>query len=285
MFFVLSGRLMAEILFIKQAELSTFLKRRISRVWPALMVFIIIVSIAFHFTQGSLFVSGKSAISALTFTYNYAQLWLPRSHVLDHIWSLCIEEHVYLLLAIIAYYCRKTLRDPIPILFTISALLMLNGMVQTWMLHGSYNEVYWRTDTRGASIIVSCAIFLLLNKKNYTAPSWLPVTTIIGGILFSFQEVPDPIKYSLGSTLMAIGLCTIKRLPSPLLNILESKPFLSLGLISFSLYLWQQPMYKLYENGWNKYLMIASAFVLSYASYKLIEGPARRFINTTWAKQ
>ncbi|TIU24619.1 MAG: acyltransferase, partial [Mesorhizobium sp.] len=39
-FFVLSGRLMGEILFIERFPLKKFFKRRFSRIYPALLVFV-----------------------------------------------------------------------------------------------------------------------------------------------------------------------------------------------------------------------------------------------------
>ena len=39
LFFVLSGRLMAEILFVRRFPIPAFFRRRIARVWPALFLF------------------------------------------------------------------------------------------------------------------------------------------------------------------------------------------------------------------------------------------------------
>ena len=47
LFFVLSGRLMSEILFVRKSRLSTFFLRRFSRVYPALLVFVSVTTIAF----------------------------------------------------------------------------------------------------------------------------------------------------------------------------------------------------------------------------------------------
>src|SRR5690242_20540314 len=43
LFFVLSGRLMAEILFVRQTPLKTFFPRRLARIYPALFVFAVVV--------------------------------------------------------------------------------------------------------------------------------------------------------------------------------------------------------------------------------------------------
>lgn len=82
---MLSGRLMAEILFVRATPLSSFFPRRSSRVYPALFVL----------ASALLLTSGANAdptfsqyLSAITFTANYAQFhtdvpkalswrWLP----------------------------------------------------------------------------------------------------------------------------------------------------------------------------------------------------------------
>ena len=45
-FFVLSGRLMAEILFIERYPLKKFFKRRFSRIYPALLVYVLVTMVA-----------------------------------------------------------------------------------------------------------------------------------------------------------------------------------------------------------------------------------------------
>src|SRR5205085_12179893 len=51
-------------------------------------------------------------------------------------------------------------RSPIPVLTGLSLACLVNGAVQTWLLQYGYHDVYWRTDTRAASILLSAAIFL-----------------------------------------------------------------------------------------------------------------------------
>ncbi|TIX35964.1 MAG: acyltransferase, partial [Mesorhizobium sp.] len=45
-FFVLSGRLMAEILFVERYPLKAFFKRRFSRIYPALLIFVVASMVA-----------------------------------------------------------------------------------------------------------------------------------------------------------------------------------------------------------------------------------------------
>jgi peptidoglycan/LPS O-acetylase OafA/YrhL len=293
MFFVLSGRLMGEILFVNKTALPKFFKRRISRVWPALFVFVCLAWATLSFWTGRLHVGAISAISCLTFTYNYAQLVIGRSPILDHIWSLCIEEHIYLLLGLVAYVSRKHSLDPIKFLGILTLVFMANGALQSAYFGLDYNTVYWRTDARGASILVAVVIYLTLKEKSVSVPPWVSPTFLVFGLLLNADAVPDALKYSLGTTCLAISICSV-RLESLLTMKLMKNPLLIwIGLISYSLYLWQQPFYELIgQNAIERRLgslslvaLLLAAVICACGSYFLIEGPARRFLNERWTKQ
>jgi Acyltransferase family len=66
-FFVLSGRLMAEILFIKRVSLPAFYLRRFSRVYPGLLAFVVLAALFFHSTP--IHAGILAVLSALTFLF------------------------------------------------------------------------------------------------------------------------------------------------------------------------------------------------------------------------
>jgi len=70
LFFVLSGRLMADILFVERFPLAAFYKRRVSRIFPGLAVFVVATWLAARGTALGFKLS--AAASALSFTLNYA---------------------------------------------------------------------------------------------------------------------------------------------------------------------------------------------------------------------
>ncbi|TGR60190.1 acyltransferase, partial [bacterium M00.F.Ca.ET.194.01.1.1] len=86
--------------FIERFPLKKFFKRRFSRNYPALLVFVIVAMIGLAGTFVAF--KWKAALTALTFTYNYAGILLNRAGALDHIWSLCVEEHAYIILALVS---------------------------------------------------------------------------------------------------------------------------------------------------------------------------------------
>ncbi|WP_226019611.1 acyltransferase [Novosphingobium sp. FKTRR1] len=273
MFFCLSGRLMAGILFLEHYPLRQFILRRISRVWPALYAFIAICAVAFA-APGPLNIGTVDIIGGLTFTENYVGIMLHRAPVFDHLWSLAVEEWAYLLLALLALICRRTGQSALPWLIVGAVLCIVNGLAQT-LAGGDYYAVYWRTDVRVASILISCATFLLLRERPIH-----PIVPILAGgigVLLNFEAVPDPVKYSCGTLLLAIAMATIDGAPAWLQRLLSNQPIRQIGLWSFSLYLWQQPFAKL--EGFPAIARLAAAFVFAIMSFRLVEQPARSALN------
>ena len=203
-FFVLSGLLMAEILFVRKTPIGLFYWRRASRILPALWVFIGTICIAAQFAKVSP-VSFLDAISALTFTINYRP---GETGFFRHIWSLCVEEHAYVVLSIIAVLHRRFAINVPVVLGSISLASILNGMIQTWALHRDYHGVYWHSDVRMASVFMSAALYLQLGRHRSIHPA-VPIVAGMIGFAVSVFNFPDPIKYSAGTFLLAVGLLAI----------------------------------------------------------------------------
>lgn len=282
-FFVLSGRLMGEILFIERFPLKKFFKRRFSRIYPALLVFVIAAMIGL--TGTFIAFKWKAALTALTFTYNYAGIFINRAGALDHIWSLCVEEHSYILLALISVLVTE--RANVVRLLVLSALLaMANGAISYGVLGMGYETTYWRTDVHIASILLSAAICLLKADGRVPVSLWSPhvaLVAAIGGVLLFLDPVPTPLHYLVGVPLLALAVNTLDFAGSYLTDLLSSRPMVMLGLWSYSLYLWQQPFYKFVdERGSAPLPMLAAVFACAFASYHVVERPARSWLNRNW---
>lgn len=163
----------------------------------------------------------------------------------------------------------------------MAGAFMLNGIIQTLYLGHAYYEVYWRSDVRGASILISVATYLWLNKSGIQVARWVPVVFAILGVLLSINKVPDIVKYSVGSICLAIAINTVSHLPKRISQLLNHPVLIAAGMISFSLYLWQQPFYQLINHRplWQ---LLPAALILATISYYAIEVPARRSLNRYW---
>jgi peptidoglycan/LPS O-acetylase OafA/YrhL len=282
-FFVLSGRLMGEILFIERYPLKPFFKRRFSRIYPALLVFVGVAMVALSGTFIAF--KWKAALTALTFTYNYAGILVTRAGALDHIWSLCVEEHAYIILAAVSVIV-STRRRVVLLLLTLALLAMANGAASYWVFHLDYETTYWRTDVHIASILLSASLCLL--KADGKLPAMLTgkhvsLVASAGAILLFSDQMPTPLHYLVAVPLLALAVNTLDFNAGYLTKALSFSPVATLGLWSYSLYLWQQPFYKFFaEQGADRWLMLAGVFACALSSYHLVERPARAWLNRNW---
>lgn len=278
MFFVLSGSLMAQVLFVEKQPIGEFFRRRASRIWPAFLLFMVVVAIVFH---GSQVVSWHTLMGAFTFTINYLTFYPDQPEVLNHIWSLSIEEWSYVLLALIAIVSQRLKLDPILWLGSIAALATLNGIILS--LQGlDYYHVYWRTDVRAATLLDSVVICLLCHRHRFSIHPYVPLAAAAVAFALNTNHVPDSVKYSVGPIFLSIALATLGSAPQLVRNALAMKPLRLFGLISFSLYLWQQPFVSVVEA--PAIVKVACAILIATLSYRYVENPMRRYLNNLGSK-
>ena len=281
LFFVLSGRLMAEILFVEQTPLLRFYKRRFSRIFPALLAFLIITFVVLART--SMRFGPPFFISAAAFLYNYAAAFGHRSFAIDHIWSLCIEEHAYLLLGLFALLARKKSLPILPVIFLLSALSMLDGALSTLLLKQDWFNAYWRTDAHVASVLVSCGLYLATRRSAALArTSITPLVCAALGMACFLEGVMYPVSYTLGTILLATAVCTLDTAPAWFRTALSNRLLAWVGILSYSIYLWQQPFYVATENSvgpWWRIAALGGAVASGAVSFYLLEQPARQFLN------
>ena len=145
LFFVLSGFLVSGLLFseyTKQGSLSPkrFLIRRGLKIYPAFYTFVILSVILMVFTKMK--IAADLLLAEIFFVQNYyGGLW-------GHTWSLCVEEHFYLLLTAGLYLLWRRRSgnglpfDAIPKLTLIVAAVLIGARALTYFLVVPYNFQY-----------------------------------------------------------------------------------------------------------------------------------------------
>lgn len=290
LFFVLSGRLMADILFVRKLNLGEFFYRRATRIIPALAVFVLVFFV-FGLIVGEPYrISALWVVSSLTFTQNYLMAFYHVNGWFDHIWSLCVEEHSYLLLGLLAFLLGRGRWRPLIAMFVIALAAMINGAVSELVLKLGYNETFIRSDVHLGSIFISGAIYLLVRQrmneglvKRFATPIFL--FAVVAGIALNTPIFPLSLSYSLGTALLAIAVALADVTARPIVRFLSQSWLTQIGVWSYSLYLWQQPFYKSLEfHPGAVWLMLAGAVAMGLASYYFVERPSRRALNALWGR-
>lgn len=289
-FFVLSGRLMAEILIVNRQPLRTFLKRRIARIVPALATYVLIVGLTVNLLT---WWSGAppviaSPLAALLFVHNY----LPFDAVsmsFEHSWSLAVEEHAYVVLMLIALLSSRKPRLAAGLALGICVLTFANGL---WLwLHPQPNAqpFFWRSDVRIASVLISFSIFILAKGPlgdGLRRHSWLaPVATLLAILTLIHISFVDPFRLTLCTLFSAIAVNSLGAENSAFRRLLERPILIWFGTLSFSLYLWQQFFYILSHFQLSAGAAIFLSVGCALWSFKRVEDPARNYLNSRWRRE
>ena len=281
LFFVLSGRLMADLLFRKRTPIPTFFYRRFTRVLPLSLLFVFTAWIAFP--PGPLFLPDKAALASAGMVVNYTQLMGVSAPVTDHYWSLCVEEHSYLTLAIIALLVRRAGRDrgtwPATICLVLAGVMMLNG-VRLWLATHNYYMTYWRSDVRAASIFLSVGLRVLYldGRLAFLRRAWVPLVAFMLGLACNWHHMPEPLKYTLGTLGIAVAVNTLEEAPAWARRFLSTRAVGWVGVISYSLYIWQQPFYYSIDK-YGALPMAAFGCAVAVLAFYLVENPVRVNLN------
>jgi peptidoglycan/LPS O-acetylase OafA/YrhL len=284
LFFVLSGMLMARLLFVQATPLPRFYRRRVARIFPAVFVFLGLVTATRALGGGPL--DWRELAGAATFTNNYFSHLGPTVMPFGHIWSLSVEEHSYVLLSLVALAARAgRLRAGV----AVAVLALAAVTTGTWYeLHYTGGELatgkWHHTEVSGFGIVASAAILLALRRHALPVlplPAWLGMGAAI--LAMHWWSVPDALSLAAGVGLMALAVNLLEQAPPLLLRALALAPLRRLGLWSFSLYLWQQPFYFMVRrDGLHPLAGLALAFACGCASFYLLEQPARAWLNRHW---
>lgn len=286
LFFVLSGFLITALLLQEQARTgriayARFLLRRAFRILPASYAFILSVIAAS--ALGLITLRPGDALHALTYTADIGM----RSWWVGHLWSLSIEEQYYLVWPLVLGFIRHRLGASL-MFGTMIVAALGRGVVLTWypaLAEGIDRSFIAAIDGFAAGGLLATLQQQLEGCEWYSrmlrAP-WVPALLILAGFLDQLERHPLVFYVVLQSViygLLAIWLHRSQVVTSDrLTRILNSRMLSWMGVISYSLYLWQQPFLAPADSRLVQSLPAAVALSLLFAvlSYQLVERPFLR---------
>ena len=325
LFFVLSGYLISSLIIKEYKSTGTvnlynFYVRRARRLLPAVYFMITVVLIIITLFNGVLL--KKSYLDAL-FGYIYSSNWWYIFHKLDyfdsfgsqspfkHLWSLAIEEQFYMFFPLIfLIFNRKSKSNNSNsklnknFIYVVLSLILVSLIAHILLFDiNNINRIYFGTDTRAFSLLVGVVGAILYpmdrlsertTKKDnmiYSIVSLVSILVLIG-IMINTSEY-NTWLYRGGFLLVAIiGLIIIissGRQYTFMSKLLSFKPFVFIGKISYSLYLWHfqilvvtTPVSEIGNpNLFYVTLRIVLIFLVATGSYMFVETPIRKlgFVN------
>ena len=288
-FFVLSGLLMSNILFLKRVPLGTFYKKRISRVFPVFFIYVTVV-----------YLYGYVVLNSPETTNYFHTLFFLRSYIpispdilhtglpIGHIWSLNIEEHCYVVLSIISLFYVFRGREYLP-LFCLGIATFAAKLIYVKNANSIGFNYDIRSEVVASFIFFSAGYFLIKSKFDALVPSFMPVITFALAAYCYSDNVPWYAEAFFPPILLAFTVNHLEKTPHFFQQLLNNHYLKRVGILSFSLYLWQQPFYFTFVKfgGYSQYIgfiVLPVAFLVGVISFKYIEQPLRVWINEHWAK-
>lgn len=286
-FFVLSGYLMTGLLFVQATPIDKFYRRRIARIVPAHIVFVVAVTITLALAGDSLSLS--ETLAAAFFVNNYVGSEAGHSVMpFGHIWSLSVEEHSYILLSILAIATRRYKLNPTFGVGMVALACAGFAFGYSWYYKGPKLQFdqWLHTEVAGYGIFISAFLLLFLRRhRDWIWPKHTVPLLALVGVALHWWSVPIEVQKVFGVGALALAINLLPQSSRLLQSALSWAPLRYLGLWSFSLYVWQQPFY-LWSRAGNAptWVGLLLAVIAGLASYYLIERPARRYLNRNWGR-
>lgn len=294
-FFVISGFLITTILLMdleqENFSLARFYERRARRILPALTVVILgCLPFAWMWMLPGEFVAfGKSVISASLFVSNIF-FWTESGYFeaagelkpLLHTWSLSVEEQYYLIFPVLlSVFWKFGRRAIIPVL--VIAIILSLGLAE-WGWRNAPSASFFLTPTRVWEILLGalCAVWLKDRRPKSDILSLLGICMVLYATFFFDDTTPAP---SLWIAIPVVGTALVlsfARTGTFVARGLSTRPLVMIGLISYSAYLWHQPILAFARMRYiaeippiGIALLVALTFALAWLSWRFVERPFR----------
>ena len=284
-FFVVSGFLITRQILSEQAgqrfTITSFYERRARRILPAL-VFIIATALMvgwFILLPVPYERLAEQAVAGAMFFPNilfWSQVgYFDTSAIskpLLHLWSLGVEEQFYLIWPLLLIVLRKSrVRPFIALTIICTASLVYSSTAAFTNPAAAFYSPLSRLWELGFGAVLAARP---IKVPHQTIISALGLIVIVGSAWFLSSAAPFPGVLAVPP---ALGTAAIIVAPSP---ILRQQPFVGVGLISYTLYLWHWPILSFaatlhYDGGTPRALVVAASVVLAWLTTRYVERPIR----------
>jgi peptidoglycan/LPS O-acetylase OafA/YrhL len=313
-FFALSGFLITALLLAEwradgRISLRRFWMRRARRLLPALLLALVgTVVIAALWAPDDLARLRLDIVAALGYVINWYLIGSGQSYfdpalrppLLQHLWSLAIEEQFYLFWPLLFGLGMRLLHRR----GLLIALLVAAG-ASAWLMASLYDpgadpsRVYYGTDTRASALVLGSAFALLWSpwrsettvRRGLGAALDLAGFAALAGLLLAYVRFFEyhPLLYRGGFVLVSVlTLVIVAAVTHPgarlLSAVLGAAPLRWIGVRSYAIYLWHWPIFMVTRpfidvtlDGWQlAALRFGTTLLLADLSFRLVENPIRR---------
>jgi peptidoglycan/LPS O-acetylase OafA/YrhL/CubicO group peptidase (beta-lactamase class C family) len=318
-FFALSGFLITALLLAEHQRRGTihitgFWLRRARRLLPAFLVTVLgTLLLAAFLLPTELPALRDDALASLFYVMNWKLVAsqqsyfdaLARPSLLQHLWSLAVEEQFYVVWPLLFAAGMRLLGRTVFLAGVVAAALASAGLMSGWYEPGSDpSRIYYGTDTRASALLAGAALALVWTPERRAAVGHRLGLMLeaagagaLVGLLAAYVWLYErhPLLYLGGFQLVTfatLGVIAATTYPGArvLPRLLDAAPLRWVGLRSYGLYLWHWPIFMVTRPGidlrWDGWLVTVLRFGLTiglaWASYRFIERPIRTRGFASW---
>lgn len=301
-FFVISGFLITSIIFEEAKNdnfsILNFYERRARRILPALFVVLLVTSFVLPLITSKpnlLSNYGESMLSVVFFAsniyfFNTSGYFGTASELspLLHTWSLAVEEQYYLIFPLFTVFC---LRYGIKIFILSLSLVSLVsiGIAEWGWRHQPIGNFYliptraWELLVGSLGAIIATEITKIFSERLRSVFAALGIVLVLSSYILFCRTTPHPSILTFIPVFGSLLIILFANKSNTVGKILSSALLTHIGLISYSLYLWHQPILslakldtKLQLDTITQVSLLLAIYLISLATFKFVETPFRK---------
>lgn len=301
-FFVISGYLITSLIAAEMAEgrfsIVNFYERRARRILPALFTVVLatIIAAPIILPPDSLRDFGMSVIAVATFLSNIL-FWQQSGYFgsvseetpLLHTWSLAVEEQFYIIFPLFLLLAFPIGR--IRLTLTLIGIVLISLGLAEWGWRNAGDADFFLAPTRAFELLLGSLIALQprerwlsrLPRPAIEIAAFSGLLLLTGSFVVFTEATPHPSFLTLAPVLGTALIIMFADTDTRCGRLLSLPLFVGIGLLSYSIYLWHQPLFafaRVLGGGQlgmiEDILLIAASVGLAWLSWRYIERPFRR---------